>query len=148
MAMSGVKVPGEVIQAIKGAQIQKKGGSNSCQGNGRCITVGLDDLKSMSIFESECIDSSTFEEFVAKIPENQCRYYIYDYLPRKNMDGTGGGPMLIGIGWIPDTAKIKEKMVYASTLESIKKSLDYPNVWIQANDKSDLEEIDEKLRKK
>ncbi|KAI8325436.1 hypothetical protein GQ54DRAFT_315690 [Martensiomyces pterosporus] len=61
-----------------------------------------------------------YEAFVADLPEQECRYAVYDFQFEK--DGTTRNKILF-YAWSPDSAKIKGKMVYASTKDALRKKL-------------------------
>ncbi|KAJ2038197.1 cofilin, partial [Coemansia sp. S2] len=73
--------------------------------------------------------------FVGKLPEQECRYAVYDFAYQK--DGSDRNKILF-YAWSPDTAKIKNKMVYASSKDSLRKSLVGIALDVQA---TDLEEV-------
>ncbi|KAJ2019363.1 cofilin [Coemansia sp. RSA 376] len=76
-----------------------------------------------------------YETFVGKLPEQECRYAVYDFAYQK--DGSDRNKILF-YAWSPDTAKIKNKMVYASSKDSLRKSLVGIALDVQA---TDLEEV-------
>ena len=55
---------------------------------------------------------------------------------------------LILLLWCPDSAKVKDKMLYSSSFDAIKKALDGVQKYFQATDLSEasLEEIMAKIR--
>ena len=55
---------------------------------------------------------------------------------------------LILLLWCPDSAKVKDKMLYSSNFDAIKKALDGVQKYFQATDLSEasLEEIMAKIR--
>lgn len=57
--------------------------------------------------------SKTYDDFCACLPPNECRYGVFD-LDFTTQDGRQGNK-LVFISWSPDTAKIKNKMVYAAS---------------------------------
>lgn len=57
--------------------------------------------------------SKTYDDFTACLPPNECRYGVFD-LDFTTRDGREANK-LIFISWSPDTAKIKNKMVYAAS---------------------------------
>mmetsp|Transcript_144318 Transcript_144318/g.204073 ORF Transcript_144318/g.204073 Transcript_144318/m.204073 type:complete len:138 (+) Transcript_144318:23-436(+) len=81
--------------------------------------------------------SSSYDDFLEELPENECRYAIYDY-EFKHDDRLQS--KILFIVWAPDTSKIKAKMLYASSKANFKKKLVGIGTEIQAND---LAEIDE-----
>merc|ERR1711916_302650 len=82
------------------------------------------DLTQIDLIETGAKDAK-YEDFLEKLPENDCRYGIFDY--EFNDDGR-------------DHAKIKQKMLYASSKAEFKKKLIGISTEIQA---TDLAEIDE-----
>jgi cofilin len=77
---------------------------------------------------------------LASLPANDCRYAVYDYT-HVNSEGRTF-QKLIFINWAPDTAKVKHKMMYASTKDHFKGHLDGLGVELQASDLGDLAEAD------
>lgn len=63
---------------------------------------------------------ATYDDFVAELPENECRYGVFDY--EFVEDGRAQGKILFVV-WAPDTAKVKPKMLYASSKANFKKKL-------------------------
>lgn len=57
--------------------------------------------------------SKTYDDFCAALPPTECRYGVFD-LDFTTSDGRLGNK-LVFISWSPDTAKIKNKMVYAAS---------------------------------
>jgi cofilin len=82
------------------------------------------------------VESETWENFVAGLPKNDCRYIVYDF----DYEPAEGGirKKIIFIFWSPDVAKIRAKMIYASSEESLQSKLNV-QTRIQANDFSDLD---------
>merc|ERR1711916_22268 len=94
------------------------------------------DLTQIDLIETGAKDAK-YEDFLEKLPENDCRYGIFDY--EFNDDGRDQSKILFVV-WAPDTAKIKQKMLYASSKAEFKKKLIGISTEIQA---TDLAEIDE-----
>jgi len=80
--------------------------------------------------------TATYEEFVKALPANDCRYAVFDF--PYEADG-GQRNKILFIVWAPDSAKIKAKMLYASTRDAVRKKLVGVGTEIQA---TDLAEID------
>lgn len=80
---------------------------------------------------------ATYDQFLEELPENECRYGVFDY--EFTDDGRQQSKILFVV-WAPDTAKIKAKMLYASSKANFKKKLVGIGSEIQA---TDLAEIDE-----
>ena len=75
----------------------------------------------------------TWEELLASLPLNSARYIV----ARFSIDG-GRISALIFILWCPDAAPIKQKMIYASTKQSMKRSLVGISYEIAATDPSEI----------
>jgi len=88
------------------------------------------------VVDSTAGPSATYEDFVKALPANDCRYAVYDF--EYEADG-GQRNKILFVVWAPDSAKIKAKMLYASTKDAIRKKLVGVGVEIQA---TDLAEID------
>ena len=67
------------------------------------------------------------------------RYAVFDYEFKKAETGLTQDK-LVFVYYCPEDAKIKHKMIYAASKDSLVKPLDGIAKLIQANDKRDLEE--------
>lgn len=83
-------------------------------------------------------DSKSYDDFTALLPENECRYAVYDFEYEK-AGGEGMRNKICFIHWSPDTAKIKSKMVSASSKDTIKRALSGVGIEVQATDFSEVE---------
>lgn len=87
-----------------------------------------------------------------ELPENDCRYAVYDFEYAKGDEGKRNKIcfyayipisicswlLTIYYRWSPDTAPIKSKMVYASSKESIKRAFTGLGVEIQGTDYAEV----------
>lgn len=78
-----------------------------------------------------------YEEFVESLPPNECRYAAVD-IHFETVDGRQTSK-LVFFTWIPDTAKIRAKMVYAASKKVLQSELTGLGIMINANDFSDLD---------
>merc|ERR1712211_178432 len=71
-----------------------------------------------------------------------CRYGLYDYDYQFSPDGTESTfkSKLFLMSWCPDGAKIKKKMLYSSSFDTLKRAFVGVHKVIQANDKSECEQ--------
>lgn len=132
MAGSGVAVNDEVPIALKEVQMQHKY---------RYVILRLTDDLSQVVVEKKAEKSATYEDFVADLQkaeaESQCRYAIYDYCYKTNQGADKD--KLAFIAWSPDCAKVKQKMLYSSSKDAVKKSLGNAiGINIQATDYDEL----------
>lgn len=83
---------------------------------------------------------SNYQEFVEKLPENDCRFAVYDYQVT-NSEGRVF-QKLVFLSWSPDTASIRTKMMYASSKDFLKSHMEGLAVELQVSDKDDITEDD------
>jgi len=82
-----------------------------------------------------------YEDFLEDLPAYECRWGVFDLEYRK--ETAEGEPIvkynkLMFVHWCPDTAKIKDKMVFASSKEALRRSLVGIPIEIQASEYSDV----------
>ena len=101
----------------------------------RFITYKLQDSKEI-VVETVGERAASYEDFVSTLPENDCRFAVYDFdfttpedVPKSR---------IFYIFWSPDTAKVRSKMLYASSNEKFKRGLDGIQVEMQATDSSEI----------
>ena len=88
----------------------------------RWVVYKINDAATEVVIEHLGAPTSTYGEFLAHLPESDCRYAVYDY----NFMGRDGQEhsKLCFINWAPDVAKVKSKMMFASTKDFFKGSLE------------------------
>jgi cofilin len=84
--------------------------------------------------------SGDYDDFIAALPESECRYAIYDY-KYVNADDCEFSK-LVFVVWNPDSARLKNKMLYASTKDFFKSRLSGIAVEIQATDYDEVSEAE------
>ncbi|KAI0004554.1 hypothetical protein BJV74DRAFT_726667, partial [Russula compacta] len=77
-----------------------------------------------------------YDEFLADLPENECRWAVYDFEFEKEEGGRRN--KIIFYHWSPDGAKIKDKMVSASSRDALRRTLQGIAVEIQGTDYSEV----------
>ena len=96
----------------------------------------------------------SYEDFLRDIflcgPED-CRYGLFDFEYQHQCEGTNEKSKkekLLLMSWCPDTAKIKKKMLYSSSFDTLKRAFVGAHKVIQANGQDELEQsaIEEILR--
>ena len=80
---------------------------------------------------------ASFADFCSKLPDGDCRYGVLD-VEVNTKSGTTANK-LIFVAWSDDNASVKPKMLYASSKDALKKSLNGINEEYQATDRSDLD---------
>eukprot|EP00826_Nyctotherus_ovalis_P047617 TRINITY_DN54_c0_g1_i1.p1 TRINITY_DN54_c0_g1~~TRINITY_DN54_c0_g1_i1.p1 ORF type:complete len:136 (-),score=49.83 TRINITY_DN54_c0_g1_i1:99-506(-) len=82
--------------------------------------------------------TSTFADFVSKIPKSEPRYAAYD-LEVTHTDGRKESKILL-ILYAPDSSPTKSKFLYASGKESLKKKIGSVHKEFQISNHADLDE--------
>jgi len=79
----------------------------------------------------------SYEEFAGNLPPDECRYAVFDFdfVTEENCQKS----KIIFIAWSPDTARIRSKMLYASSKDRFKRELDGIQVELQATDPTEMD---------
>jgi len=123
---SGVAVNSDCLNVFQELKLRKKH---------KYIIFGLSPDKT-EIVSVKTGTSTDYDEFLTDLPENECRWAIYDFAFQKE-DG-GQRNKIIFYHWSPDGAKIKDKMVFASSRDALRRSLVGIAVEIQGTDDSEV----------
>ncbi|KAK9464997.1 hypothetical protein V1512DRAFT_242851 [Lipomyces arxii] len=127
MSRSGVALNNECQSAFQELKLGKVT---------KFIIFALNDKKTEIIVAKKSADPS-YEEFLAELPENDCRYAVYDFeyeLP----NGEGKRSKICFFIWTPDTAPVRSKMVYASSKDAIRRALNGIAAEVQGTDFSEV----------
>ncbi|KAK8039051.1 cofilin [Apiospora rasikravindrae] len=139
MSQSGATVSQECITAFNDLKLSKKY---------KYIVYKLSD-DNREIVVEEASDDKDWENFRSKLVNAQTksksgsvgkgpRYAVYDF--EYNLaSGEGSRNKITFIAWSPDDAGVMAKMVYASSKEALKRSLNGIATELQANDQDDIE---------
>lgn len=90
------------------------------------------------VLEKAAEPDATYSDFLADLPEDDCRYVIYKY--DYETPGEGKRSKVVFFLWSPEVAKIKSKMIYAGTKDTLKKALVGIQIEVQGTDKSEVDE--------
>ncbi|KAG0373651.1 cofilin [Mortierella sp. AD032] len=122
MATSGVEVKPECMDAFMELKLQKT--------HKYIIYKISDDLKTIELVKTS--DNASYDNFLAEFPADDCRWAVYDFA-YKTEDG-GDRNKIVFYSWSPDNAKIRPKMLYASSKDGIRKKLNGIAAEIQGTD--------------
>ncbi|KAF8583127.1 actin cross-linking [Ramaria rubella] len=81
-------------------------------------------------------DSQSYDDFISDLPEQDCRWAVYDFEFEK--EGAGKRNKICFFSWSPDDAKIKSKMLFASSKDALRRSLVGVAAEIQGTDFSEV----------
>jgi len=123
----------------------------------RYVIYHIKDEKVIDVELTGARDAS-YSEFLEKLNEykNECRYCLYDFPAHVSVEGTGDGQgtnmavdRLVLMTWCPESSKIKQKMLYSSSYDALKKALVGVYKYVQACDfeEASQEAIEEAFRK-
>ncbi|GAA5820832.1 hypothetical protein JCM11251_001833 [Rhodosporidiobolus azoricus] len=93
-------------------------------------------------------ESADYDEFTDALPPNTCRYAVYDF--EFEIPGEGKRNKICFFAWSPDESKIKDKMLYASSKDALRRSLVGIATEIQGTDFSEIghQEVLDKVTRK
>jgi cofilin len=127
---TGVIVSADVSTTFQGFKIQAEGFKY------RYYVYKIVDKKTIEI-EQHGDRSASYETFCEQLPENDCRYGLVD-LEFTSNDGRPTSK-LVFITWNPDTASIRDKMLYSGSKEAIKSALNGVGIHINCTDRAELD---------
>lgn len=82
--------------------------------------------------------TASYADLLSLLPPDDCRYAVYDY-EHTNSEGRVFNK-LVFLNWAPDAARVKAKMMYASTKDFFRGHLDGVAVELQASEIGELDE--------
>jgi len=103
----------------------------------RFVVFKIEMEQKQVIVEKVGSPTETFEDFSESLPKDECRYAVYDfdYVTEENCQKS----KIFFIAWSPDTAKVRSKMIYASSKDRFKRELDGIQVELQATDPTEMD---------
>ena len=102
----------------------------------RFVVYKIEEKKEI-VIESEGDKEKTYEDFIAAIPTDQPRYAVVD-VAYETDDGRPQEKIVFFL-WAPDSCGVKDKMLYASSKDALRKKLNGIHREIQANDADEME---------
>lgn len=102
----------------------------------RFIVFKIEEKQKQVVVEKVGEPAQGYEDFTACLPDNECRYAVYDFdfVTAENCQKS----RIFFIAWSPDTSRVRSKMIYASTKERFKRELDGIQVELQATDPTEM----------
>ncbi|KAI1341914.1 hypothetical protein F5Y15DRAFT_351364 [Xylariaceae sp. FL0016] len=139
MSQSGATVSQECITTFNDLKLQKKLKYiifKLSDDNREIVVEEASEDKDWENFREKLVNATTKSKTgaVGKGP----RYAVYDF-EYSLASGEGSRNKITFIAWSPDDAGVMAKMVYASSKEALKRSLNGIATELQANDQDDIE---------
>ncbi|KAK3226405.1 hypothetical protein Dsin_006267 [Dipteronia sinensis] len=102
----------------------------------RFIVYKIEEKQKQVIVEKLGEPAESYEDFSASLPADECRYCVYDFdfVTAENCQKS----KIFFIAWSPDTARVRSKMIYASSKDRFKRELDGIQVELQATDPTEM----------
>jgi len=126
---TGVTVSDDVNSAISEFKLSKGG----------FILFKIGDDKKSIIIDKKVDNTSSYDDFYNAISEvvNECRYALVDIA----FETTDNRPTskIVFVSWIPDTARVRVKMMYAGSKEALRSAMPGIGIHVNASDLSDLD---------
>jgi len=101
------------------------------------ITFKLNDALTEIVIDKTGDPSSTYDEFLKTLPDNDCRYAVATV--HYTTPAEGERTKIVFFLWAPEGSKVKSKMLYAGSKDTVKKGLPGIQTEIQGTDKSEVE---------
>ncbi|KAK8685047.1 hypothetical protein V6N13_041058 [Hibiscus sabdariffa] len=104
--------------------------------NYRYIIFRIEDASQQVVVDKLGEPNDKYEDLIASLPANECRYAVFDldFTTTENCQKS----KIVFIAWAPDIARVRSKMVYASSKDRFRKELDGVQVELQATDLSEM----------
>ncbi|BBH10192.1 actin depolymerizing factor 6 [Prunus dulcis] len=103
----------------------------------RYVIFKVDEKKREVVVEKIGGPAESYDDFAAALPENDCRYAVYDFdfVTSENCQKS----KIFFIAWSPSTSRIRAKMLYATSKDRFRRELDGIHYEIQATDPSEMD---------
>ncbi|CAO1623780.1 unnamed protein product [Jaminaea pallidilutea] len=124
---SGVQVNSECLEAFQSLKLGKKL---------KFIVYTLSS-DNREIVVAKTSNSTDYNDFLKELPPAECRYAIYDFEYEKGDEGKRN--KICFFTWSPDDSKIKQKMVFASSKDALRRALVGISSEIQGTDASEVD---------
>ena len=94
-----------------------------------------DDWKQI-VVEKTLARGTTYAEFMKELPDDQCRYAVFDF--EYTLPDDVPASKLIFFDWKPDNAKMRQKTEYTTSKDSIRKKLVGIGSEVKGTDKNEI----------
>ncbi|KAJ3674506.1 hypothetical protein LUZ60_005122 [Juncus effusus] len=103
----------------------------------RYVVFKIDDKGREVVVDRTGSAAESYEEFLASLPEDDCRYAVYDF-DFVTEEGCQKSKIFF-FAWSPSISRIRAKMLYATSKDRIRRELDGIHYEIQATDLSEMD---------
>jgi len=125
---SGVAVDDACMSSFQDLKLKKKF---------RYIIYKLsDDNKVIEV--EKMAEKATYDDFLSHLPAEDCRYAVFDFEYEVSAS-EGVRNKICFYVWAPDSSRVKQKMLYASSKDALRKKLVGVSCEIQGTDYSEVD---------
>ncbi|XP_050225034.1 actin-depolymerizing factor 1-like isoform X1 [Mercurialis annua] len=102
----------------------------------RYVVFKIEEKQKQVLVEKVGEPAQSYEDFAASLPADECRYAVYDFdfVTEENCQKS----KIFFLAWSPDTARVRSKMIYASSKDRFKRELDGIQVELQVTDPTEM----------
>ncbi|CAD5172085.1 unnamed protein product [Musa acuminata subsp. malaccensis] len=88
----------------------------------RYVVFSIDEKQNQVVVEKTGAATESYDDFLASLPENDCRYAIYDFdfVTEENCQKS----KIFFVAWSPSISRIRAKMLYATSKDRFRRELD------------------------
>ncbi|KAJ9154164.1 hypothetical protein P3X46_027529 [Hevea brasiliensis] len=103
----------------------------------RYVIFKIDEKKKEVLVEKTGGPAESYDDFTASLPENDCRYAVYDFdfVTSENCQKS----KIFFISWSPDVSRVRAKMLYATSKDRVRTELEGIHYAIQATDPTEMD---------
>ncbi|KAG1368447.1 actin-depolymerizing factor [Cocos nucifera] len=103
----------------------------------RYVIFKIDEKRKEVVVDKTGGAAESYDDFMASLPENDCRYAIYDFdfVTDENCQKS----KIFFIAWSPSVSRIRAKMLYATSKDRFRREMDGIHYEIQATDPTELD---------
>ncbi|KAH7859268.1 hypothetical protein Vadar_033899 [Vaccinium darrowii] len=103
----------------------------------RYVIFKIDEKKKEVVVEKTGGPAESYDDFTASLPENDCRYAVYDYdfVTSENCQKS----KIFFFAWSPSVSRIRAKMLYATSKERFRREFEGIHYEIQATDPTEMD---------
>ncbi|XVF51509.1 hypothetical protein PTKIN_Ptkin04bG0190600 [Pterospermum kingtungense] len=102
----------------------------------RFIVFKIEEQVQQVVVEKLGEPGNSYDDLGASLPHNECRYAVYDF--DFTTDENCQKSKIFFIAWSPDTARVRSKMLYASSKDRFRRELDGVQVELQVTDPCEM----------
>ncbi|CAL9235079.1 Actin-depolymerizing factor homology domain [Arabidopsis suecica] len=103
----------------------------------RYVVFKIDESKKQVVVEKTGNPAESYDDFLASLPENDCRYAVYDFdfVTSENCQKS----KIFFFAWSPSTSRIRAKVLYSTSKDQFRRELQGIHYEIQATDPTEVD---------